>query len=675
MSGVPEPVETLDAAINQAARLLSSKPTLAAERALEILRTSPNHPLATLLLGMARRNHGAIVAAIEILEPLAGAHPRWAPVHYELGVTFGIAGRPAQAVASLRRAVRLKPDIGDAWRLIADYLIEMGDPAGADLAYANHLAVSTRDPRLIAPAAAICEDRIADAETLLRAHLEQHPTDAVALRMLAEAVARVGRYADAEDLLARCLAVAPGFTPARYNYAVVLAKQNKTAESLAEIGKLLAAEPGNPSYLNLQANALTRIGEYDQAIDAFAAVLADYPSNAKIWLAYGHALKTAGHRGDCITAYRRGIELAPALGEAYFSLANLKTFRFAPSDIDAMRAQLARADLSGEDRVHFHFALGKALEDAGDYAGSFEQYAEGNRVRRAGILQGSYVADETTAYVRRSKGLFSADFFRQREGWGCRDRDPIFIVGLPRSGSTLVEQILSSHSMVEGTMELHDVGQITHSLVDRAKQSGPSLYPEVVANLGADEFRALGERYLRQTRIQRKSGTPFFIDKMPNNWAHVGLIHLMLPNAKIIDARRHPLSCCFSNFKQHFSRGQHFTYSLEDVGRFYRDYVDLMAHFDKVLPGRIHRVIYERMVEDTETEIRRLLAYCDLPFEDACLRFYETDRAVRTPSSEQVRQPIFRDGVERWRHYEPWLDPLKEALGPVLAAYPANPEP
>ena len=675
MSGATEPAETLKVAIDQAAKLLASQPLLAAERAQDILRTSPNHSLALLLLGMARRNHGAIDAAIEILQPLAGTYPKWAPAHYEFGVTLGLAGRVREAVAALGYAVNLQPDIGEAWLLIADHMIALGDPAKADLAYANHLAVSTGNPKLLAPAGALCGGRYAEAEKLLRAHLDDYPQDAAAMRMLAEVAARLGRYVDAEDILARCLKVAPGFTSARYNYAVVLAKQNKTVAALAEVNKLLAVDPANPSYLNLQANALTTIREYDGAIDAFATVLADYPSNAKIWLAYGHALKTVGRLEDCISAYRRSIELAPALGEAYWSLANLKTFRFAPSDIDAMRVQLARAELAGEDRVNFHFALGKALEDSGDYAESFAQYAAGNRVQRAGMPPGAYVADEMTAYVHRTKALFSADFLRQREGWGCRDRDPIFIVGLPRAGSTLLEQILSSHSMVEGTMELPDVGEIMRSLVDQSKQSGPSLYPELLANLDADEFRALGERYLQQTRIQRKSGAPIFIDKMPSNWTHVGFIHLMLPNAKIIDARRHPLSCGFSNFKQHYSRGQYFTYSLEDLGRFYRDYVDLMAHFDEVLPGRVHRVIYERMVEDTETEVRRLLAYCDLPFEDACLRFYETDRAVQTPSSEQVRQPIFREGMDQWRHYEPWLGPLKDALGPVLAAYPDNPAP
>jgi tetratricopeptide (TPR) repeat protein len=660
------PVDAPEAALDQAAKLLLSNPALAAEKAREILRGLPDHPGATLLLGMARRNLGAVEEAITILEPLARAHPQWPPAHYELGVTLGSAGRATEAVESLRHAARLKPDIGEAWHLIAELLIGLGDPVGADRAYANHLAVSTRNPRLLAPAAALCENRLGEAEDLLVAHLQKNPMDTAAMHMLAEVAARVGRHEDAELVLARCLELAPGFTAARYSRAGVLQKLGRSVECLAELDKLLAAEPGNPTYRNLKANALTGIGEYDRAIDEFAGVLAQYPGNAKIWLAYGNALKTAGRREDCIAAYRRAIELAPTLGEAYWSLANLKTFRFSAGDIEAMRAQLARLDPADEHRLHFEFALGKALEDAGDYAASFAHYDQGNRIRRADI---QYDANTITTFVRRNAALYTADFFGRRRGWGSASPGPIFVVGLPRAGSTLIEQILSSHSSVEGTMELTDVAQLARSVFDDTRKTSNLLYPEVLATLGADDFLALGERYLRQTRIYRKAGLPFFIDKMPNNWMHVGFIHLMLPNAKIIDARRHPLSCCFSNFKQHFARGQQFTYGLEDLGRYYRDYVDLMAHFDAVLPGRVHRVIYERMVEDTEAEIRRLLAYCELPFEDACLRFYETRRAVRTPSAEQVRQPIFRDGVDRWREFEPWLGPLKQALGPVLDAY------
>jgi tetratricopeptide (TPR) repeat protein len=488
--------------------------------------------------------------------------------------------------------------------------------------------------------------------------------------MLAEVASRIGRYPDAENLLTRCLELAPGFKAARHNYAVVLHRNNKPLESLAQIDQLLQADPRSPSFRNLRAAVLARIGEYDEAIRTYEQLLQEYSLQAKVWLSYGHALKTAGRQDDSIAAYRKSIELEPRLGEAYWSLANLKTFRFSEPDVAAMRAQLERADLTQEDRFHFHFSLGKAAEDALDYADSFRHYAEGNRLRKEAV---PYDSADVAANVRRSRALFTREFFAARQGLGCAAPDPIFIVGLPRAGSTLVEQILSSHSAIEGTMELPDVIGIVKELSGRSRRSEVSKYPEVLESLAPDELRALGERYLQQTRIQRKSGAPFFIDKMPNNWAHTGLIHLILPNAKIIDARRHPLSCCFSGFKQHFARGQNFTYSLDDIGRYYADYVTLMAHFDAVLPGRIHRVIYERMVDDTETEVRRLLEYCGLPFEDACLRFYENERAVRTASSEQVRKPIFRDAVDQWRHYEPWLDPLKSALGPVLDAYPAAP--
>jgi tetratricopeptide (TPR) repeat protein len=671
MSTAPEPVGTLEVALKHAGALLDSQPELAAEQAREILRVAPKHPLATLFVGIAQRKLGDAAAALQTLQGLAREQPGWAPAHYELGVTLGLLGRGEEAVPSLRHAVRLKPDIGDAWRLLADHLTAMGDREGADAAYANHIKVSTRDPRLLAPAAALCDNRIPEAEALLRKHLRQFPTDIAAIRMFAEVAARLGRLADAENLLARCLELAPGFTAARQNYALVLHRQQKTTQALVEIDRLLAADPRNPGSRNLKAAALTRIGEYEQSLALYAEVLAEYPKQAKMWMSYGHALKTAGHQARSIEAYRRTIDLSPSFGEAYWSLANLKTFRFTADEIAGMQQQLARGDLSGEDRFHFHFALGKAFEDAHDFEMSFSHYAEGNRLRRSAI---QYDAERTTSSVERSRALFTAEFLASRAGAGATNPDPIFIVGLPRAGSTLVEQILSSHSQVEGTMELPDIAAIVQGLTRRGGDGAEAVrYPEVVASLDRDELRALGEQYLARTRIQRKRGTPFFIDKMPNNWAYVGLMSLMLPNAKIIDARRHPLSCCFSGFKQHFARGQHFSYSLEDIGRYYRDYATLMAHFDAALPGRVHRVIYERMVDDTEAEVRRLLDYCGLPFEESCLRFYENDRAVRTASSEQVRQPIFRESVEQWRNYEPWLGPLKRALGPVLEAYPDRP--
>jgi tetratricopeptide (TPR) repeat protein len=671
VSGAPGPVGTLDVALAHATRLLGSEPALAAEQAREILNAVPGHPGATLILGSAQRAAGNSVEAIATIEALVRAHPEWAAAHYELSLALASAGRGEAAVAALRRALQIKPDLADAWRRLGDHLSAMGDRPGAEAAYAAHVKASIRDPRLLAPAAALSDGRIAVAEGLLREHLTHHPTDVAAIRMIAEVAARLGRLTDAANLLARCLELAPGFTAARHNYAIVLQRLGRTTEALREAEKLLADDPHNPGLRALKAAAMARLGEYQQAIELYKAVIADYPQQARLWMSYGHAVKTDGQQASSIEAYRRSIALEPSLGEAYWSLANLKTYRFSDAEVAAMREQLARSGLGDEDRWHFHFALGKALEDAGDYAGSFGHYSDGNRLRRKRL---GYDPKETTEGVRRAVKLYSRDFFDRHAGSGCTARDPIFVVGLPRAGSTLVEQILSSHPQVEGTMELPDLLGLARELGGRTRRSEVSKYPEILEQADAAELRALGERYLAQTRIQRKTGAPFFVDKMPNNWAHVGFIHLILPNARIIDARRHPMSCCFSGFKQHFARGQGFTYSLEELGWYYRDYARLMAHFDAVLPGRVHRVIYERMVDDTEAEVRRLLEYCGLEFDERCLRFHETERAIRTASSEQVRSPIFRDGVDRWRSYAPWLGPLERALGPLVEAYPGVPE-
>jgi predicted Zn-dependent protease len=670
MTSAVDPVGSLDVALAHAARLLQADPRLAAEQAHEILHVAPGHPVAQLTLGSAYRRQGDATRALQVLEPLARSQPDWGAAHLELGLALATAHRGDDAILAMRRAVTLKPDLPDAWRMLGDHLTLLGDVAKADAAYAQHIRHSTRDPRLLEPAAALCDGRIAEAEHLLRSHLLQHPTDVAAIRMLAEVGARLGRYGDAEKLLQRCLELAPGFLAARHNLAVVLQRQAKLQAALAQIDLLLAADAQNPGYRNLAASMAARLGDMPRAIRIYGDVVREYPRQPKIWMSYGHTLKTAGRQDEAIDAYRRCLALAPHLGEAWWSLANLKTFRFTADDLAAMAAQLARDDLGDEDRFHFDFALGKAREDAGEYAASFRHYEAGNRLRRAAI---TYDADENHDHVVRSKTLLTREWLAERAGYGCAAPDPIFIVGLPRSGSTLLEQILASHSQIEGTMELPDIIALARELGGRKRRSEATRYPEVLAELSADECRELGERYLAQTRIQRPGGAPFFIDKMPNNFSHTGLIHLILPNARIIDARRHPIACCFSAFKQHFARGQAFTYSLEEVGRYYCDYVELMAHMDTVLPGRVHRVTYERIVEDTEAEVRRLLEYCGLPFEVGCLRFYENDRAVRTASSEQVRRPIYRDGVDQWRHYEQWLRPLERALGPVLESYPESP--
>lgn len=660
----------LATALEHAQRLLERDPVLARQQAEAILEAVPRHAGTTVVLAAAHRLSGEPDKALAVIAPLARGLPSLAEGQLELGLTLADMGRTAEAVSAFRRTVALDPRAGEAWRGLAEGLDLLGDKTGAEQALAQQLRASTRDPALIEAAAALIDNRLGEAEQRLRDHLADHPADVAALRMLAETGARLGRYEDAERLLVGCLEIAPGFSAARHNLATMLYRQNKSAEALVQIQRLTDRDPRHPGYANLRAAILSRLGEYDTAIGIYERMLAEFPGQPKGWMSYGHALKTVGRQTDCIAAYRKCLELAPGLGEAWWSLANLKTVKFDAADRAAMAAGLEQPDLSDDDRLHLHYALGKALEDARLYAESFQHYAAGAAIRRQQV---DYDPDENHADVARSKAVFTPALLAATAGQGCPAPDPIFVVGLPRSGSTLIEQILASHSQVEGTMELPDLIVMARRLGGKANRREDSTYPEMLADLSPDALRELGEEYLDRTRVQRKTDRPFFIDKMPNNFAHTGLIHLILPNAKIIDARRHPLGCCFSGFKQHFARGQAFSYDLTDIGRYYADYVDLMDHFDTVLPGRVHRVIYEAMIEDPEGQIRALLDHCGLPFEPACLSFHENDRAVRTASSEQVRQPLFKDAVEHWRNFESALDPLRQALGECLASYPAAP--
>ena len=582
---------------------------------------------------------------------------------------------PGLAIEQLHEILRVHPGhpatrsmLARVYRNIADQLTLSGETEQASAAYAESIRHSVHDPVLLQAASALCHNDLPVAERLLRSHLKQAPTDVAAIRMLAEIGARLGRHRDAENLLSRAIELAPDFEAARHNLAIILFRQQKLDEAHAQIEWLLQRDPRNIQYRNLKAATLARLGDYADAIPLYRQLARELPSDARVWLGLGHALRSAGSNDECVAAYRRCIEARPAFGEAWWSLANLKTFRFGEADTEAMERLLPSSQLSDDDRLHIHFAMGKAREDQAAYGAAFDHYAKGNAIRRR---QTNYNPDETSAHVTRSKALFTPEFFAARREQGCPDTAPIFIVGLPRSGSTLVEQILSSHSLVEGTMELPDITHLARRIGDQKRKSDPSKYPDGLADLDASALRALGEEYIERTRIQRKTGKPFFIDKMPNNFAHVGMIHLILPNAKIIDARRHPLGTCLSAFKQHFARGQTFSYSMTDLGRYYRDYVDLMAHVDRVLPGRVHRIFYEQLVTDFENGVRALLTHCGLEFEDACLSFHTNTRAVRTASSEQVRRPLYRDAVEHWKNFDAWLQPLKDALGPALDEYPA----
>ena len=596
----------------------------------------------------------------------AGAQPRSAVEQFELGRALLAAQDWNTAIAAFGRAVELNPDLAVGWSAMADAMRMLGNNADADRAYLTSVRVSTRDPELAVAALALSDGRLAEAEPVLRARLKTNPTDIASIRMLAELAVRIERLDDAVTLLRRALTLSPSFDAARELLARTLIRQNRPAEALVEADALLAHDPANPSHAMLRASTLVRIGDQVGAVAVYEDVLGRHPNQPKGWMSFGHVLKALGQQADAIHAYRQALHQQPTLGEAWWSLANLKTIRFSDHDVAAMRAALAIVGASEDDRLHLRFALAKALEDSGENAAAFEHYLEGNRLRRKQL---DYSAEDTHERCQRQQLLFSTTFLRARSATGCSAADPIFIVGLPRSGSTLIEQILASHSMVEGTSELPDMMAIAARLARDGTVAGSGRYPELLEDLNPAMFRTLGEEYLERTRVYRRTDRPFFIDKMPNNWMHTGLIRLLLPNARIIDARRHPMGCCLSAWKQHFARGQGFSYDLADVGRYYRDYVEWMAHCDRVMPGAVHRVIYERMVADTEGEVRRLLAYLGIPFEADCLEFWRNDRAVRTASSEQVRQPIFTDAIDHWRRFEPWLDPLKHALGPALHDY------
>lgn len=671
MSVVTKQANDLQTAISHTSKLLESKPELALIQAQEILRVVPDQANALMLLAASQTKLGNAQQAIDTLIILCKKHTAWPAAHYELGLLFVRVGQGDKALAAFKNCLKLKKDLPKVWLALADLYSAIGDNKSAELAYGQQLKYSNNNAALMSAAEDLVANRIPEAEHALKKYLYEYPTDVAAIRMLAEVAARLGRDVDAENLLARCLELAPNFNFARQNYSHVLNRNNKYELVLEQAEILLKTDSKNLSFKNLKAVALSKMGDYENAIKLYDEVLIDNPGYSRIWHSFGHTLKTAGLLERAITVYRKSIELEPHYGEAYWSLANLKTFRFTDNDVVEMQTQLDNSNLSDDDRFHFNFALAKALEDQKNYSEAFVNYESGNKLRKSLI---NYSQQRNANKLVISKQIFTEDFFQLRKDFGIASAEPIFILGMPRAGSTLIEQILSSHSKVEGTMELPEIIAITKDLYRKQTDSKAKTYYSMLPNMSKEQAKEYGARYLENTQVHRKLGKPIFIDKMPNNFAHIGLIQLILPNAKIIDARRHPMACCFSNYKQHYARGQSFSYSLEDMGHYYRDYVELMAHFDEVLPGRVHRVHYENMVENTEHEVRRLLAYCGLNFEDMCLRFFENDRPVRTASSEQVRQPIYKEGVEHWRHFEEWLEPLKQTLGSVLDVYPEVPD-
>lgn len=645
--------DPIEARLADTARLLQSDPVQALAQVREMLATHPQHLFARLLMGATHNRLGDELNALSVLQPLLESHPRFAEAHYEAGVALGKAGRYDEAVDALQTATGLKPELAQAWRVLAELHTRHGNPRAAALA-TSQLQYCLRDPQLLRAAEALTERKFPQAEALVREHLRNKPGDPLALHLVARLASEAGAHEDAARTLQDCLRQAPGFMIARFDLALALKRLKMLREALAEAETLLRETPDNAATRYLKAELLHELGDHDAAADLLAALARQRDGRSRVWHSLGNVLKYAGRQDEAVEALRTALAQSPALGEAWWELANLKTFRFDDADIAAMQAQLERPTLDDKQRAPIEFSLGKAFEDRDDYAASFHFYAQGNATRRR-VLPYDGAAD--TANMQRAKQLYTPEFFRARSGWGSDARDPIFIVGLPRSGSTLVEQILASHSQIEGTAELPTMSAIAHRLASKGQP-----YHDAVAALDSGECRRIGEYYLERARGYRHTDAPLFTDKMPANFAHVALIRLVLPNAKIIDVRRDPMACGFALFKQWFAKGAAYSYDLADIGRYYRDYVELMTHFDAVLPGHVCRVSYERLVDDFETEVRKLLDYCGLPFEPQCLRFHESARPVRTASAEQVRQPLYRAGLGQWRYYEEWLKPLQTVL-------------
>jgi tetratricopeptide (TPR) repeat protein len=629
-----------------------------------VLAASPTHRDARLLVAIAQRYLGRTADALRTLATLEQQYPRFSRLYEERGRCYVELRQAPEAIQAFLTAVNLNHALPGSWSML-EGLYRMTGEAQNEAMAGSHVATLKKIPADIVAATAFFMDGDLDAsEALVRAWLLKNGDHIEGMRLLARIGIARGIYDDPELLLAVVLERAPDYRAARQEYASALIELHRHEEARRHLTMLLEDEPDNRALRMLDAAALVGLGEHERAIALYRELLGT-PADADVHLSIAHALKTLGKSSEAIASYRKAAQLRPDFGDAYWSLANLKTYRFPPEDVQQMRAALAAPGTGAVDRYHLCFALAKALEDQGEYGESFHFYELGNRLKHSEIKYRPAITESNT---RRQIEVCTAEFCAGREGWGTPQPGPIFIVGLPRSGSTLLEQILASHSQVEGTQELPNVQQIVSALRGRESDGTESRYPRILETLSEADFRQLGEKYLADTRAYR-AGKAFFVDKNPNNFRHLGLIHLMLPGARIIDARREPMACCFSNLKQLFANGQEFSYGTEEIARYYRTYLELMRHWDQVLPGRILRVWHEDVVADLEGNVRRVLEFCGLPFEPQCLVFHETQRSVRTASSEQVRQAINREGLEQWKHFEPWLGPLKEALGDALGRY------
>lgn len=634
----------------------------ALKSALRLAKETPENRDVLYMIAIAQRYLQLIPQALATLGRLEELHSDYPRLYQERGYCHVVLRKAAPAIEAFEQAVKMSPALLPSWKQLEALYRISSQTAAADSALAQIKNLAKLPSDVVTAFCMFADNELYDAEQVLRRYLLAHGNHVEAMRLLAQIGMKMDVADDAEILLENVLLLAPTYDAARYDYVMVLLRRNKHTHAREEIEKLLLKEPSNRMYRTTHATICTGFGDYAQALPLYKEILKETPNDPLLHLSIAHALKTIGQTSEAIESYRCATAARPHYGEAYWSLANLKTYRFTDTEIARMREGESFAKINLEDRYHLCFALGKALEDRAQYAESFAYYERGNALKKD---ECRYRPEPLERNARLQVSTCTAEFFAARQNVGCSSDAPIFIVGLPRAGSTLLEQILASHSQIEGTMELADIPRLAQDLQAGETQNGSIRYPGVLAELAPQEFKRLGEKYLHDTRAYR-IGKPFFIDKMPNNFRHLGLIHLMLPNAKIIDARRDPLACCFSNYKQLFASGQQFTYSVDDITRYYRMYADLMRHWNQVLPGKILRVEHEDVVENLEASVRRILEFCGLEFETACIDFYKTKRRIHTASSEQVRQPINRAGLDQWRHFEPWLEPFKAALEDLM---------
>ena len=630
-----------------------------------LAESAPENRDALYLIAANQRCLHRIGEALHTLQLLELHHPRYSLLYQERGHCYMTLRDAPRAMEAFLRAVTLNAALAPSWVSLERLYRMTGNPENAAAA-AEQIAILQRLPREVVRATSLFADGdLFAAKTILRSYLGSGGDHVESLRVLARIEHESGSLTEAERLLDTVVKRAPDLRAARVDLARVLIDAQKYFRAREVIDGVLQLEPGNKDYLSMYAAACAGLGQHEKAITFYRQMLVLWPESWDLHIALGHSLKTAGQQKEAIESYLAAAATRPGFGDAYWSLANLKTYQFSDEELASMRARETAPGTQSVDRYHLCFALGKAYEDRNDFEKSWTFYERGNALKRA---ESRYDADVFEVSVREQMDVCTTEFFRAHAGSGVPDPDPIFIVGLPRAGSTLIEQILASHSQVDGTQELANIPQIASELDGGGFGGDNPGYPRVLRELTPAVLRALGQRYMTDTRAYRGK-KPFFIDKMPNNFRHVGLIHLILPNAKIIDVRREPMACCFSNLKQLFARGQEFSYSIEDIAQYYRIYLELMRHWDEVLPGKVLRLSYESIVDDLDGNVRRVLDYCGLEFEPACVEFHKTRRSVKTVSSEQVRQPIFRTGLSQWRNYEPWLNGLKESLGDALTRY------